>query len=93
MRPMEVAPRLVYVLGLIWPVPLTTADQVLARNPGGEDFGVAGLLSVNEQGDEPNDGYSGKNEQNYLFHARYVLRVSPDSVRNCRGCGSQQVLK
>ena len=51
-------------------------NQVLARDFGGENLGVAGLLPVDEQGHKPNGGHSGKNQQNYLFHARYVLRVS-----------------
>ena len=49
-----------------------TADdrgQLLARDLGGKNLGVAGLLPVNEEGYKSSDGYDGEDNQKYLFHA------------------------
>ena len=56
-----------------------TADdrgQILPYDLGGQNLGVAGLLPINEEGDEPGSHDNGKNNQENLLHVRVVLRGS-----------------
>ena len=55
-------------------------DQILAYDLGGQDFGVASLLPIDEKGHKSNNHHGGESDQKYLLHLRCVLRVSPISV-------------
>jgi hypothetical protein len=54
--------------------------QVLLYDFGGQNLGVAGLLMVDEQKHESGGNQYGESNQEYLFHVRFVLQTSPDSV-------------
>ena len=68
--------------------------QVLLDQLGGQNFGVTRLLLVNEQGHKSGGHHYGENDQEYFFHVRFVLQVSPNiSLRNYGRYGSQRLPK
>jgi len=63
-----------YVINQDMATPAANANQILFGDLGGEDLGVAGLLPPDEEGHKCDDGYDGDNNEDDLFHARFVLR-------------------
>ena len=60
-----------------------TADnggQILLDELSGQDLGVAGLLAVDEETDEAGSHHDCNDDQEDLFHGRYVLQVCLESV-------------
>ena len=65
------------VLGLDLAGAADDRGQVLLYDLGGQNLGVASLLPVDEQGHKPGGHHYGENDQEDLFHVRFVLQVSP----------------
>ena len=54
--------------------------QILAHDLGGQNLGIARLLLVDHEGHKSGSHYYSANNQENLFHVRFVLQTSPDSV-------------